>query len=63
VGHNSTQVEATGEGLASFIKGMSGFVLGKFYLRMKKQHSSDGRMPRDLQQKIKAAFSVVESLQ
>ena len=49
------------EGVEKFIRGFSGFVLGKFYLRIKRQN--DGNVPKALSSKLKAAFAVIQDKQ
>lgn len=48
------------QNLDQFVKGISAFVLGKFYLRLKREHE---KLPRQLAAKVKAAFSVIEKRQ
>ena len=48
---------------ASFVKGFSEFILGKFYLRIKKEHEKDGgKIPRELSKKLKTVFKVINEI-
>ena len=47
-----------------FVKGLSEFILGKFYLRLKKSHEKDGgKIPKELQKKLKTVFKVIKENQ
>ena len=45
----------------TFVKGLTEFILGKFYKRMQKQYSSS-KMPKKIQVKIKAIFNVINNI-
>lgn len=45
----------------AFVKGLSSFMLGKFYTRLKKKH--DGELPREVAHKVKAVFKVIKLAQ
>lgn len=47
--------------IEKFIKGISEYVLGKFYLRLKRQH--EDKIPKELLKKLKAVFAVIKSRQ
>jgi len=44
--------------IEKFIKGISEYVLGKFYLRLKRQY--EDKIPKELLQKLKAIFAVIK---
>ena len=44
----------------AFVKGLSQFILGRFYARLKKKHEE---IPRDLQKKLKSVFKVINLAQ
>ena len=46
----------------NLIKGLSQFILGKFYKRLQKQYS-ETKMPKALSVKIKAIFNVINNIQ
>ena len=45
--------------MAGFIKGISSYILGKFYLRLQRQYENK-KIPKELQTKVKAAFKVIQ---
>ena len=45
----------------AFIKGISEYILGKFYMRIKRQY--EDKIPAELLKKLKAAFSVIKQRQ
>ena len=47
-----------------FVKGLSEFILGKFYLSLQKQYQKIGsKIPHDLKKKLKAVFKVIKNCQ
>ncbi len=48
--------------LPEFRKGLSEYLLTKFYLK-KKQEYKESKMPQDLQAKFKTVFDVISNLQ
>ena len=45
----------------AFVKGLSEFMLGRFYARLKKKHG--GELPREVAHKVKAVFKVIKLAQ